>query len=131
MLRFYTLGCTDEAARLRQPGPYWTSAESSRKGIPGFFVEGNEGALRACGLSKNKVRTLLGIHWAEAAGLLHRDKVRAMDHRSRSDHLMALWGIGQWTCDMVSIFYCRDQDVWPAGDKTVEKTFARFIERRK
>ena len=106
------------------------SAESSGMGIPGFFEKSNEGVLRACGVSKNKVRTLLGIRKAEAIGLLDRGKVHGMDHRSRSDHLMAMWGVGQWTCDMVSIFYCRDHDVWPGGDVTVEKTFVRFTGRR-
>ena len=106
------------------------SAVSSGVGIPGFFEEGNEGVLRTCGVSKNKVRTLLGIREAEAIGLLDRKKVHGMDHRSRSTHLMTMWGIGQWTCDMVSIFYCRNPDVWPAGDVTVEKTFARFTKRR-
>ena len=106
------------------------SAVSSGMGIPGFFEEGNVGVLKACGVSKNKVRTLLGIRKAEAIGLLDRKKVSGMNHRSRSDHLMAMWGVGQWTCDMVSIFYCRNPDVWPGGDVTVEKTFARFSGRK-
>ena len=69
------------------------SAESSGMRIPGFFEEGNEGVLRACGVSKNKVRTLLGVREAEAIGLLDRKKVRWMDHRSRANHLMAMWGL--------------------------------------
>jgi DNA-3-methyladenine glycosylase II len=56
--------------------------------------------------------------------------VRAMDHRARSAHLCAIWGIGQWTADMVSIFYRRDEDVWPAGDASVQRIFAKFIGRR-
>ena len=32
---------------------------------------------------------------------------------------------------MVSIFYCRDQDVWPASDASVQRTFAGFIGRRR
>ena len=86
-------------------------AESTGMGIPRFFTEGNEEALRRCGVSKNKVRALLGIRRAEVAGFLLGEKVRRMDHRSRTEHLLGMWGIGQWTCDMVSIFYCRDPDV--------------------
>ncbi len=105
--------------------------ESSGMGIPQFFMEGNEEALRRCGVSKNKVRALLGLGKAEAAGLLLGEKVRGMDHRSRTEHLVGMWGIGQWTCDMVSIFYCRDPDVWPTGDIAVQRTFANFMEGRK
>jgi DNA-3-methyladenine glycosylase II len=53
-----------------------------------------------------------------------------MDHKARSAHLCAPWGIGQWTADMVSIFYCRDEDVWPASDTSVQRAFARYIGRR-
>ena len=106
-------------------------AESRGMGIPQCFMEGNEEALRRCGVSKNKVRTLLGIRKAEVAGLLFGEKVRGMDHRSRTEHLVGMWGIGQWTCDMVSIFYCRDPDVWPTGDVAVQRTFANFMDGRK
>ena len=106
-------------------------AESSGMGIPRLITEGNEEALRRCGVSKNKVRTLLGIGEAEAAGLLLGEKVRGMDHRSRTGHLIGMWGIGPWTCDMVSIFYCRDPDVWPTGDIAVQRTFANFMDGRK
>jgi DNA-3-methyladenine glycosylase II len=54
-----------------------------------------------------------------------------MDHLARSEHLAQIHGIGQWTCDMVSLFYCRDPDVWPEGDLAVQRVFARYIGRRK
>jgi DNA-3-methyladenine glycosylase II len=91
----------------------------------------NTAALRACGVSANKAKALIAIAEAAAAGRLDAAPVRAMDHRARSEHLCGIWGIGQWTSDMVSIFYCRDADVWPAGDASVRRTFATFIGRRK
>jgi DNA-3-methyladenine glycosylase II len=86
--------------------------------------------MRACGLSRNKVKALLGIGRAAAEGRLDAVLVRAMDHEARSAYLRALWGIGQWTVDMVSIFYCRDTDVWPASDASVQRQFGQFIGRR-
>jgi DNA-3-methyladenine glycosylase II len=91
----------------------------------------NTSALRACGVSANKAKALIGIAEAAAAGRLDAALVRAMDHRARSEHLCGIWGIGQWTADMVSIFYCHDPDVWPAGDASVRRMFATFIGRRR
>jgi DNA-3-methyladenine glycosylase II len=92
-----------------------------------FLREQNGAALRACGVSSNKLKALLSIGAAAAEGRLDGTLVRAMDNRGRSAHLRQIWGIGQWTCDMASIFYCHDEDVWPAGDVSVQRTFARFI----
>jgi DNA-3-methyladenine glycosylase II len=93
-----------------------------------FLREQNGAVLRACGVSSSKVKALLSIG-AAAAGRLDGALVRAMDHRSRSAHLREIWGIGQWTCDMAAIFYCHDEDVWPAGDVSVQRVFAKFIDR--
>jgi DNA-3-methyladenine glycosylase II len=92
-----------------------------------FLRQQNGAALRACGVSSNKLKALLSIGAAAEEGRLDGALVRAMDHRARSVHLRQIWGIGQWTCDMAAIFYCHDEDVWPAGDVSVQRTFAKFI----
>jgi DNA-3-methyladenine glycosylase II len=109
----------------------WARIEAAAGGVDQplalFLREQNGAALRACGVSSNKAKALSSIGAAEAAGRLDAALVRAMDHRARSAHLREIWGIGQWTCDMAAIFYCRDEDVWPAGDISVQRTFAKFI----
>jgi DNA-3-methyladenine glycosylase II len=50
-----------------------------------------------------------------------------MSHEARSERLREIRGIGQWTCDMTSIFYFGDPDVWPSGDLSVTKEFNRFV----
>jgi DNA-3-methyladenine glycosylase II len=111
----------------------WARLEAAAGGaLPAAFLSAeNAEALRACGVSRSKVKALLGIGEAAAAGRLDAATVRAMDHAARSSHLCALWGIGQWTADMVSIFYCRDADVWPANDASVRRKFVEFIGRRR
>jgi DNA-3-methyladenine glycosylase II len=96
-----------------------------------FLHEDNRSTLQLCGLSANKAKALLCIGAATAAGKLDAGRVRAMEHQARSAHLSEIWGIGQWTCDMISIFYCHDEDVWPMGDLAVQKTLKRFIGRRR
>jgi len=104
--------------------------ERSKGDIPGFFREENTDLIRSCGLSGNKTRALISIREAHQAGALSNTKVRAMDHAGRSRHLSAIRGVGPWTCDMASLFYFQDPDIWPEGDISVQKTFARYLGRR-
>ena len=97
-----------------------------------FLAAADEEVLRACGLSANKVKAVLRIHAAEKVGELGaREVLRAIDHAGRSERLLRIWGIGQWTCDMLAIFYCRDFDVWPEGDLAVQRVFRSYIGKRK
>ena len=91
-----------------------------------FLAHADAGALRACGLSGNKAKAMLAI---QAAGPF--DALRALDHEARSELLCAIWGIGQWTADMMAIFYYREPDIWPLGDLAVQKGFRAYIGRRK
>jgi len=108
-----------------------SASSSAGDGIPQFFDDHSIDVLRDCGVSSNKIKALRCLHKAEHDGLLCGQTLRQLDHDARSQHLLAIWGIGQWTCDMASIFYCRCPDVWPEGDVAVQKTFARLIGRRK
>jgi DNA-3-methyladenine glycosylase II len=106
-------------------------AGASARGIAvrEFLFAVDAATLRACGLSGNKVKAILGINEAAEAGELA--EIHGIAHAVRSDRLCRIWGIGQWTCDMLAIFYCRETDVWPEGDLAVLRTFRSYIGRRK
>jgi DNA-3-methyladenine glycosylase II len=111
----------------------WSRIEAAAladQSLPLFLREANSAPLRACGVSSNKLKALLSIGAAAAEGRLDAAAVRAMDPAARSAHLREIWGIGQWTCDMAAIFYCHDEDVWPASDISVQRAFAQFIGRQ-
>lgn len=108
-----------------------SAASTAGEPIPGFFEAERYAQLRACGLSRAKIRTLMQIREAERDGRLDGEALRALDHAERSRALCALWGVGQWTADMASIFHCRSPDVWPETDAAVQRTFARLIGRRR
>lgn len=98
--------------------------------LTALFCEAHAATLRGCGFSANKIKALAAIRAAEEGGHLTRAAIVAMNHLDRSAHLGQIHGIGQWTCDMASIFYCRDPDVWPEGDLAVQRVFARYLRRR-
>ena len=78
-----------------------------------------------------KTRAMCAIAREARAGGLEADELRDLDHATRSRHLTALWGVGQWTADMISIFYFGDEDVWPDGDIAARKTLARLTSPRR
>ncbi|MDI5986758.1 DNA-3-methyladenine glycosylase 2 family protein [Halomonas sp. M4R5S39] len=96
-----------------------------------FLVETNGEAIRACGLSAAKTRAMCAIAREARAGGLEAGELRDLDHAARSRRLTALWGVGQWTADMISIFYFGDEDVWPDGDVAARKTLSRLTSPRR
>ncbi len=99
--------------------------------LAGLFAEAHAATLKSCGASGPKVKALIGIGAADAAGDLSRERLVALEPECRTVHLMRIWGVGQWTCDMLSIFYFRELDTWPEGDLAVQRAFRRYIGRRK
>jgi DNA-3-methyladenine glycosylase II len=65
------------------------------------------------------------------SGRLDTKKLTAATHQERSQQLMEIWGVGQWTADMIGISYFNDHDVWPESDITVTKTLQRLIGYRR
>ena len=103
----------------RAAGTIWARIEAAAAGagltVRDLFVPGRETALRACGVSGNKVRALQAIRAAEGEGLLGAH-LAPMPHAERSAVLCGIRGVGQWTADMIGIFHYLDPDIWPVGD---------------
>ena len=109
----------------------WARVEAaSGAELVALFHDDNQVTLGSCGLSRGKVKALCGIGAAARAGELDHAMLVALDHAARAAQLAQLWGIGPWTCDMLSIFYFRDTDIWPEGDLAVQNMFRRYIGRK-
>lgn len=106
-------------------------ASANQKTLSHHIATARPQQLRKCGMSAAKAKTMKAIVQAEADGLFDLDALGHMDHNQRSAQLTKVWGVGQWTADMVSISYFGDQDVWPENDVTVWKTLERLTSRRR
>lgn len=84
--------------------------------FPDYFVPDNTESLRACGLSYSKIKAAIAVQAFFREHGLTDAKLTAMSAPDRAKMLCQIWGIGQWTCDMMSLFYFRDADVWAVGD---------------
>lgn len=85
--------------------------------------------LRGCGVSGSKSRAIAAIFDARDQGLLEATKLAKMSHEERSSQVSSIWGIGQWTCDMLSMFYFAEADVWPRADTSANRELLGFLTR--
>jgi DNA-3-methyladenine glycosylase II len=106
------------------------AAATAKKLTPGeMFVPGFEDELRACGISRNKIKALGAIRAAEHEGRLDHRDLAALAHPDRSERLTSIWGVGRWTADMIGIFVFLDPDIWPDGDVAARGALVRLTER--
>ena len=111
----------------------WGRVEAAAEGgdLLAGFHHGRADALRACGLSNAKVKTLIAIADEKAAGRLDPDTLRGLDVEARAARLTTIWGVGRWTADMANIFWFGEDDVWPDGDVAARKTLERLTSPRR
>lgn len=87
------------------------------------LLAAEEEALRACGLSAPKIRTLRAVGEACAAGL-DLDALAALPAEEAHGRLTAVKGIGPWTADIYLLFCLGHPDIFPVGDLALRKAVA-------
>jgi DNA-3-methyladenine glycosylase II len=83
-------------------------------------------ALRAAGLSANKLTSLLDLATKVVDGTVVLDP-RGLGRESDEEvvaRLTTVRGIGKWSAEMFLMFQLRRLDVWPTGDLGVRKGYA-------
>lgn len=107
------------------------AAAADSRSLVEYVATTDPDTIRSCGLSNAKVKSMKSIVAAHDAGLLDAAELARLDHAERSARLIQIWGVGQWTADMLGIFYFADPDVWPDGDLAVWRTLERLTSRRR
>jgi DNA-3-methyladenine glycosylase II len=80
-----------------------------------------EEALRACGLSSAKIRTLRAAAQAVAEGGLDLEGLGGLDAEDAHKALVGVKGIGPWTADIFLLFCLGHPDAFPAGDLALQE----------
>ena len=93
--------------------------------------EQSDAALRAVGLSGQKVSYLrdLGSHIAD--GRLDLDELETLPDEDVINRLVAVKGFGRWTAEMFLMFRLHRPDVLPAGDLGIVNAIQRLYRLRK
>lgn len=96
---------------------------------PDSLGRATEAELRACGLSGNKVRCLIGIgEHARANERFWTDPGLYSDAQIEAE-LLPLRGIGAWTVQMFLMFALCRPDVLPTGDLVIRQGFQKHFDR--
>src|SRR5438445_3593716 len=91
----------------------------------------DDAALRAVGLSGQKVGYLRDLSARIADGRLRLDELEALPDEEVIERLTAVKGFGRWTAEMFLMFRLHRPDVLPAGDLGIVNAIHRLYRLRK
>ena len=91
----------------------------------------DDGALRAVGLSGQKVGYLRDLSARIADGRLRLDELEALPDEEVIERLTAVKGFGRWTAEMFLMFRLHRPDVLPVGDLGIVKAVQKLYRLRK
>ncbi|WP_420433163.1 DNA-3-methyladenine glycosylase family protein [Hyphobacterium sp.] len=111
----------------------WGRVEASAGNTPlvEHFCHSRADLLRSCGLSGAKTKAICEIGALAREGGLDDEMLRGLPATERAEHITAIWGVGQWTADMMNMFYFGEPDIWPDGDVAARKTLERLTSKRR
>ena len=104
----------------------WQRLRAAGFDRPAVFLDADDAALRAAGLSRAKIG--YGRAAAKAVSDSALDLVGLGDQPLEAAHntLRALPGVGRWTADIFCLFALGHGDVWPAGDIALQEALRRL-----
>ncbi len=82
--------------------------------------------LRACGLSRFKVKAILGVKDAFLSGAISPKQLSMANYPTVVNKISSLWGFGNWSADMIALFFFAHKDVWSPDDVALQRGM-RFI----
>ena len=92
---------------------------------PEGFLELDEAALKAIGLSRPKMRYCRALAEDLLAGRIDLPGLVDMNDEAAIEHLVRAKGIGVWSAEVYLLFALRRPDVWPADDLAVQVAVQR------
>jgi len=87
---------------------------------PASLIAADDAALKRCGLSQAKMRTLRAVAEATTDGL-DLAALGALDAGDAHAALVAVKGVGPWTADIFLLFCLGHPDAFPAGDLALQE----------
>lgn len=107
------------------------AARIERLSIVAFLERTRVEELRLLGLSDKKIRAIKALLDHFAVRRLEEATLEQLGHEGRLTELTTIWGVGEWTVDMLSIFHFGEVDIWPRKDGSVQSGIRRLMSWRK
>ncbi|MDP8950031.1 MAG: DNA-3-methyladenine glycosylase 2 family protein, partial [Actinomycetota bacterium] len=92
---------------------------------PAELIAADETALRAAGLSRQKIGYLRDLAHRVHRGELELDTLGELPDEEVAARVTAVKGLGQWSADMFLMFHLRRPDVLPVGDLGIRRAVER------
>ena len=77
--------------------------------------------IASCGISQMKLKTLLLLNKGFQKGQIDDRTISICGYDEITERITAFWGLGNWSADMVAIFYAGLPDVWPKNDLALNR----------
>jgi DNA-3-methyladenine glycosylase II len=98
----------------------WSKVKSSSRKrklrLIDYFDSEYINSIRKDGLSKNKIKAIIGAKKAVIDQKITLDKLSAMDNEECRQCITSLWGFGDWSAEMIAIFYLGRTNIWSKKD---------------
>ena len=104
----------------------WQRLRAAGFDRPAVFLDADDAALRAAGLSRAKIGYGRAAAKAVSEGVLDLSGLGNQPLEAAHDTLRALPGVGRWTADIFCLFALGHSDVWPAGDIALQEALRRL-----
>ena len=105
------------------------AASSADQTLLQFCNQKNIEVLKKIGLSGNKIRAILGARSAIKNGDLNADDLSVMNYEKLHKTITSLWGFGNWSVDMIAIFYYGMTNIWSDQDLILNRGIKSLCEK--
>ena len=98
-----------------------TSSEERKINLIDYFDTKYIAHIRKDGLSENKIKAILGAKEAVSGGEITLKGLSEMNDIEFKASITGLWGFGDWSAEMIAIFYLGRTNVWSEKDLILNK----------
>ena len=91
------------------------------------FLMASDSSLRDCGISFAKIRYINGIAESIVDKSLVIDELKGISDEELLKKLIDIRGIGEWSAQILMLFYLGRLSVFPKGDVSLEKAFIDLV----
>ena len=105
------------------------AAASADQTLFQFCNQKNRATLKKIGLSGNKIKAILGARSAIKNGDLNADDLLVMNYEKLHKTITSLWGFGNWSVDMIAIFYYGMTNIWSDQDLILNRGIKSLCEK--
>ena len=106
-----------------------TSSEERNIKLIDYFDTKYTANIRKDGLSENKIKAILGAKEAVNDGEITLKGLSEMNDIEFKASITGLWGFGDWSAEMIAIFYLGRTNIWSEKDLILNKGINQICEQ--